>query len=59
MTRDPLLAALLAERYGRPPLAELNRPLPEDAGTGGPDTPAAINSRRRVLQALDTEEETP
>jgi hypothetical protein len=54
-TREQLLAELMAERFGPPPIAELGRPLTEQLGGGGPDTPANIAHRRRVLLDADQE----
>lgn len=55
---NELWRELVLERFGRPPVAELRRPLAELVGCGGPDTQSAIRERRRVLlESLPKDEE--
>jgi hypothetical protein len=58
VTGDELHAELLRERFGPVPTAELRRPLREECGDGGADTPENVAARRRVLNGIN-EEESP
>ena len=49
MTRWELYLRVKAERFGASPAAERARPLLRDFSDGGPDTPQAVTTRRRVL----------
>jgi hypothetical protein len=53
---DDFYQALLRERFGPVPTAELHRPLPEECGDGGPDTPERVAARIRVLNGTNEEE---
>jgi len=47
---------LLRERFGPVPTAELHRPLREESGDGGADTPENVAKRLRVLNGNNEEE---
>lgn len=55
MSARDFYAELLRERFGPVPTAELRRPLREECGDGGADTPERVAKRLRVLNGINEE----